>query len=436
MSSVSAIPKLKLYPLYPGGPVVQNTGGLNANSSFTLPGTEFSPAYGVNVPPQSTPLQNTFYQVNRNGQLVERPISEARSFNRSLAVDPFASGYLNAAPVPAVAPKSPDLYQDILALYSVTDLKFSELMTPNNQFRIPQLGIGLQVTTNAAGEVDKIELRPSMQKAIPGFGSKDDPGYALLNTAEITHRATLRSQATVTPIVPGSGDTVQGTPRPDAAQNLQNPFAQLRLERTSNIFNLEPAQGPRELFNTQPLREQAATNPVLERLLQLQPQDNGAAVSGADAVIDAEQARQLAATNARFDVTTSERFKANLVSLVNGAKEAQGNNALQFAQARDGQIQLVPTLPNTSRSNVELGNTSAGADSFQAGANVADALDKKSSGGYMPFHAGSGGGNPFGGFDGSAAFGGYNQRPSTSGGQAGTGQQQDPQRRRPLAYTA
>ncbi len=437
MSSVGAIPKLKLFPLYPGGPVIQNTGGLNAYSDFTIPATRYTPAYGVNQPPQSQPMQDTFFRVNRNGGLESRPLSEARAFNRSIAVDPTVTGYLGSAKVPAVAPQSPDIYRDILALYSITDLKFSELMTPNNQFRIPELGMGLQVTTDAAGDVSKIELRPSMQKAIPGFGSQQDAGYFLLNRSEIMYRATLN--AAPTPIVPGSGPPVPSNAQaqPTGLQNGFNPFNLAQLQPNSGLFGLGAAGKP-ELFDLGGLREQAAANPVLERLLQLQPQEPGVPVSGPEAELDVDQARRLAASNAGLDVTTTERFKANLIALVNGAKDAWGSNPLQLAQARDGQIPMAPSLPAGSRSTVELGGTFANTDSFQAGAGVADALDKKSRGGYLPFQMNSGAGNPFGGFDGSAAFGGYSQRGFGPGAQAGGGgsQQQASQQRRPLAYTA
>ena len=75
----SLIPKLTLFPTYSGGPRIQG-GGLNANSSFRLQPTQFTPAYGVNLPPQTDRTDdNYFFRANANQTLSQVPISQAKA---------------------------------------------------------------------------------------------------------------------------------------------------------------------------------------------------------------------------------------------------------------------------------------------------------------------------------------------------------------------
>jgi hypothetical protein len=174
----STIPKLKLFPLYPGGPQVQNAGGLNANSSFYLRPTRFTPAYGVNIPPDTNPNDtDTYYTLRGDQTIARRSVSEARAYNTSLAFDGTVQGNLKQVAVPAVAPQTPDLYKEAVELLSISDLKFTELMA-QPEFRIPGVGMGLKVTTDGLGNVDTIAISPSSRGQLPGVSDgSNDGGY-------------------------------------------------------------------------------------------------------------------------------------------------------------------------------------------------------------------------------------------------------------------
>ena len=105
---MSSIPQLTMFPLYPGGPQVRGKGYMNANSSFYTKATQFTPAYAVNIPPNSNPVNpNTFYQLNNQGTVSQRPIGQATAYNAPLAFDGSVLGGLKQAAVPAVAPPIP-----------------------------------------------------------------------------------------------------------------------------------------------------------------------------------------------------------------------------------------------------------------------------------------------------------------------------------------
>ena len=432
MSSVGSIPQLKLFPLYTGGPVIQPRGAgpnaLTADSAFRLGGNNFLPAFNVNGGgPIVNPLaQDTFLRINKDNSLSRQPISAANNFNTPLALDPTRVNGLKVAPVPAVAPNNPRKYQEYLESLGVSDLNSAELLSPNNSFNMRWLG--LTVTTDANGDVDKLSVKPSLQSSMPQFGSKNDPNYLLLNRAEISERAILKS-ANSQPAAP----KVQTTNPADAAKKA----AQKALLGNQNLKGLQQPLGllgvKQSVLNPDlnALREQAKNNPILERLLQLQPKDNGLSTTGYQANLDAEESRKLAAVNAKYDVDagnriTNDRSRADMISLIAGAKEMHDTSALTLARQRDGQIPMVPSLPAQPKSNVELGaGLSAGNDN-SFGAGVADSMDKKGKGGYIPFSMSHSGHNPFAGFESGAGSPGGNPFKGTG---TGAGQQQQQGRR-------
>lgn len=416
----SSIPKLVMYPLYSGGPQVKDTNGLNANSVFHLKATKFSPAYGVNTTETSRwDDSDRFLKINGTGNLGTQSVSNTASFNRNLGFDGSVLGGLKSVSAPGTAPGIPDLYASAARLLSVSDLKFTELMSQAS-FTIPNIGLGLKVTTDGAGNVDTIAISPSMQKAFPQLGPRD-PEFRGTNTAKIVERAVLRAPK-ATPVNAAKKSQIAANKPANAFLNVQAPN---KLDRANQaLFNLNALEVNRNL-DTQALRQQAINNPVLERLLRLQPQDAGLSVSGQQAGIGPAEATIIAAAKADFGVSTSDQFKRGMASWVQDALQNQGNSYLQLSRLKEGQMPMAPSLPAATKSAAEAPAAFSGNNSLSADAGVADSGSKRSSGGYIPFQMSSGH-NPF-----QAAV-------STTAGQTGgqTSQQQQKQQRRPLAFMA
>jgi hypothetical protein len=438
----TTIPSLKLFPLYPGGPVVQsNRNVLNANSAFYTRATEFTPVYAVNIPPTTDVSQNTNYlRLGPNQNLTQQPISQAQTFSTNLGMDANALGGLKQADIPAVAPGIPNLYKDIVSLYAITDAQFSDLMAQPD-FRIPTIGMGVQIITDGMGNAVKEVINPGSYGAMPTVPVTSDL-FAGPNRAEITTGATFKAD-------PGVGlgsDSSSDTPvsKPDIPPT--NPFS----TNPSDAVNLTTLGKSAGIFSTDQLsltdRLQSldagavngtAANPLLQRLAQLHPPDSGLSVVGANAQLNAEQARQLAATQAGLDVNVGEGFKQNAVQLASAARPQESYaatyRALGLDRVMDGRIPMAPSMPGAaSGDNASL----SGNAGFAMGAEVMDAKSKRSSGGYIPtrleWHSGQSGsdGAPTG-FGSSGQPGSMGQSGTSAGGQGGR-----PRRQKPMAFIA
>jgi hypothetical protein len=402
----STIPQLTLFPLYRGGPRVNPSGSVSATSSFYFPATEFTPIYGVNVPPQSNRASNTAYSLGAN-QPIQRA-SGGTPFAEPLGFDATVLGGLKKTQVPSVAPVIPNLYEQAAKLLSVSDLKMSELLSQPS-FNIsnigPGTGLGLNVKTDGSGGIDSVSLRLSSAALNPN-PSALDPGFGGLKRAEITTGAVFK-----TTVDSGLGGTTAVQP---ANKLLANTAA------ADNTAVNPLLKGLQELFGAQQVSRLQATdfnlfdfddNPILQRLNQLQPPETGLPVSGFDSAISAEEARLIAASQARLDVTPSPEFRQNVAGLVNAAsRQATDNYANAFKQVNlDGRIPMAPSLPASSQ-GVGHSGAGMGQDGFNLNSGLADANDKKGNGGYIPFQMQS---NTHGGFSGSGnpfmAAGGFSQ---------------------------
>ncbi len=432
----SSIPQLKLFPLYPGGPVVQNRGTLNANSSFYTRATRYTPSYPVNIPSSSTPT-NTFFNIDGKRIVATQPASADQLFNTPLNIDGTASGKLRTATVPSQAPTIPSLYQNAVDLLSISDLKFSDLVNQPD-FRIPGIGMGLKVTTDGMGGIDKVELSPGSRGNLPGVSAiaKD---FVLPNRTDITTGATFFRS--------GLPFNVKGATAANAIKPLQklNPAAlQANLLSQLNPNTLNRNAG---IFKQDQLEKLALSaledknfdfdKVNLEKLFQLQSQDNGIAVAGYDSALDAEQSRQLAASQSGLDVNTSPEFRQNMAELVSAARQPSENYASVFGprldQVMNGRINVTPwqqAAANAGQSGMGANSGSA----FEMGGAVADAASRKGrSAMYMPFQMDSGSQGQ--GFANANPFtGGRLQSGMSFGGQ--TGAEQQFQRRRPMAFMA
>ncbi len=420
---MSTIPQLTLFPLYPGGPQVRNTGGINAYSSFYLRGTNFTPAYGVNTTPQTSRTSDqTYFTINSNQTLTSQNVSSASVFSKNIGFDGSVLGGLRQTPVPVVAPAIPDLYREMAALLSISDLKMADLMAQPS-FRLPTIGMGLKVTTDGMGGVDTIEISPSsrgINPDVPVIG-KD---FGRPNRAEITTGATFRADP---PVGLAGASRANSTPAAKPTQNLlnnakvpqfnPNDFNINSLNRNAGIFNLDRLDALKQF------PEIDLDNAILQRLAQLQPQEQGLPVFGFDATINAQQARQIAVNQAGLDIVPGNRFRDNIASLAS-ARPGESYGAAFRPQMMDGRIPMAPSLPNTGAGGAQTGSAFGDVPNFSLGASVADAMSRKGSGGYIPFNMSSGGGQ------------GGQPSPFMMGGGMASGGRSSQQQRKPLAFIA
>jgi hypothetical protein len=444
------VPQLTLFPLYRGGPQVQGRSGVNANSAFYTQANAFSPAYAVNIPPATSRDFSTSYLTMGNSgskRIEQRSTSQIRDFDRPVWLGEIP-GSIRQAPVPAVAPVIPNIYQAMADLLAVTDAHYDDLMAQPS-FRIPTIGLGLKVTTDGMGGVDTIEISPSSRKANPRTG-ETSPDFSLQNRTDVTSGAMMGADTGVglsikRPVKPTS--TIDNPPQPLNTQqpglgDLANPF-QKDLGRNAGIFNLQRpgALPPQPPVNLRDL------NPIQQRLFQLQPPELGLAVSGAGAAVAADQARQIATVKARLEVNTSTRTKDNIANLASGGKQAESYAAAFRPQTMDGRIPMAPSLPNAFANAGGASTGFGGSDGFNLGGAVSDAMNRKGRGGYIPFQMqGQDAGTSGGGAGASPFFGSGSQQGGMGfgagqGGMSfgmGSGNQGDQprQRRRPLAFTA
>jgi hypothetical protein len=440
----STIPPLTMFPLYPGGPKVQNTSGsLNANSAFYLRPTRFTPAYGVNIPPDTDPMDtDTYYTLLGNQTLLARPISGIQPFDTPLSLDGSATGALKQVATPTVAPTIPTLYDNAVKLLSITELQFSDLMAQAD-FRIPTIGMGLKVTTDGMGNVDTIAISPSSYGTIPGIAATS-PDFGFSNRTDVTTGATFKTldagfELGGTNAIPASSSKL-----PTIANNTAlNPLPQFNLSglgKTAGIFNLDSL----EQLTLDALQNPKSTDldtlaPAFAQLYQQQT-PGGLAVSGADSALNAEQSVQLAAVQAGLNVSPSNAAQQNIAAYVSAASRPQETYAAAYAprmdQVMNGRVNVQPWQPTTASNSGSL-NYGNGA-MFEMGSAVADAMSRKGRGSYIPFQMSGGqsqgqtfgGSNPFLGAGTSSGGSGM----GFAGGQSQSGGQLF--HRKPLAFTA
>lgn len=441
----SSIPKLTMFPLYPGGPKVQNTSGsLNANSAFYLRATQFTPAYGVNIPSNTNPSDlNTYYTVRGDQTLMTRPVSDIQPFTTPLALG-GTPGSVQQTVAPAVAPQTPSIYNQAVQLLSISDLKFSDLMAQPD-FRIPGIGLGLKVTTDGMGNVDTVAISPSSRGELPSIAATS-PDFGFSNRTEITTGAIFKTIDPGFELGGSSANVPVKSSQPNTALNSSiNPLQPLNvngLGKTAGIFNLDNL----EQLTLAALKDQQgpeldSLTSTLQRLYQQQT-PGGVAVSGAASSLDAEQSRQLAAVQAGLNVSPSTTSQQDIAAFVSAASRPQESYAAAYApkmdQLMNGRVNVTPWQQAAASSSGGM-NYSNGA-MFEMGSAVADAMSRKGKGSsYMPFFqmgGGQTGGQSFGGANpfmsgtgtssGGMSFGGHSQ----SGGQAFR------MPRKPLAFTA
>lgn len=422
----TAIPSLKLFPLYPGGPVVQgNSGTLNANSAFYTRANQFSPSYAVNIPNTTDSLNNTYYSLQADQTLRQQALSQASNFSGLLGLDANTPGGFRRLSVPTAPPDIPSVYQSIINLYTITDANYAELMS-QSEFRIPNLGLGLKITTDGMGGVDTIAIDPSARALLPNL-SVLSKNFAGPNRTKITTGATFNV---------GSG---LGNSSPVSSKPILKPKPRLGNTPTS----IAPT------VKTAPVLPKTSTpgsiNPflsktVLERLAQRNVPSTGLAVVGANSQLTAEQSRQLATHQAGLNLSSTGDFRKTVAELASAARPQENylnaHRKIPVDRLMDGRLPLAPSLPTGNTQRNPVGDASQ--NNLALGSEILDAGSRRSSGGYVPFRSGASfEQNPQSGFflGGQTGQGGGNTNLG-SGLMSGQNQRQGTPQRRPLTLMA
>lgn len=445
----SAIPTLKLFPLYPGGPVLQaNRGSLNGDSQFYTQSNRFTPAYGVNL---STGLNrdtaNLSYTIRGYQAVSDKNSGASVLFNTPLQFQGKTPGKLARASTSGTPPSIPSVYDDLQKLLTISELNFSQLMAQPS-FIIPTIGMGLKITTDGLGGVAKQEISPSSRGSIPKLSViSDDFGAA--NRAEITIGATKK-------VGPGVGlgetlfdttPTVKAKPLPQDNNALLSPIN--TLKGNNGIFKLD-RQAQLALDALTERENNLGELSILDRLHQLQPQEGGLGLSGYNAQLDAEQSRQLAATQAKFNVLPNERFRENVASLTSAYIRQPESYAAALNPANNRMDQLMNgkiNIPSSALTDAgaQKGSATSGGSAFEMGNSVSDAMSRKGKGAsYVPFrqtaqgqsgHA-FGNANPFMGSNTGMNSGASGNGPAFGGGHQQSASRQFRPPRQPITLMA
>ncbi|MGE0199406.1 MAG: hypothetical protein AB7P76_00405 [Candidatus Melainabacteria bacterium] len=423
---------LKLYPTYRGGPVVNasRSNAIGADDSFTVQATAYSNGYEVGVQPDTVPFSdNTYLTFSRSGGLSSQPVSQASDLNGFLSLSGQGTG-VSSASLPGVNPGYPAQYLDFLRSLALSEFNVADYLTPNNTFQLPGVGIGVEYTTDALGNIDSHRLNPNtltqLQGNLPGATGAD---FALMNRykALISLLKALPGNSDAGAVPPGIKARLAQLLGIDALSDagLNNLLG--FLKKSAGLTPLRPG-GNTPL----PLAAGADTadNPVLVRLRALQTtrlNDTGVALTSSAA--ETTTARQAAAVRAGLNVRLGEDFQENIAQLTRqhltqGGVYAQSQTVMQAMQHL---MPMVPTLPNASELR---GNAEPGGNGLGPSGDMMDSSGRRSSGGYLGFSLGTSGGSSGGASGGGSggAAGGFSG--GFSGGSSSGGNPFSPPRQR------
>lgn len=379
--SSSAIPPLKLFPLYPGGPVreVRSLG----DARFKIRSTEFSNAYAVNTPYSNNPFQNgNSWQLGEGGQIDQTRADGSNYYNRNLEISNSNPGRLSSGSVPSTPPEVPESYRDQVSMYEINDSRYNQLMSQSS-FDLPNIGMGLRVTTDGNGGVANIAIQPSAFAVQAGFnpaGLQNGP-----NRAKISAGAVFKVDPTSIPISSGSSKTV--TPIKTALNNAVQAKPNVKAKAALNPLlpggqPLKPGDGRMNLAPGA-----ADFNPVLARLAQLSIPDQGLALTGINSQVSPNQARDLATVRTGFDVSTSNLFQKNAAELLSNGRFQENyvtvHQQIPMDRLMDGRVGMNATLTPTLRGGSGTATGGVTMDNVTEIADVLDSASRRSTGGYV-----------------------------------------------------
>ncbi|MEB3287564.1 MAG: hypothetical protein VKJ04_08685 [Vampirovibrionales bacterium] len=363
------------------------------------------PSYPVNAQPTEDRTGDNFYFIREPGSgrlidantLSQKQIADIMAFDQPLGFVNTPVGANKGGPIgrvevtatPETAPEAPAKYGDYLNSLQYSDKQLDALKSQAT-FKIPNVGLGLLATTDGAGNVTGVKIDMTYQGLTWREMDVLNPLYNFINRQDILLRATLNSPGANLALDADNSQRVGKAPDSNATgttsliPTLQNPL---------NI-GLNSLLGGG--LNTG-LNNDLGKNPVLDRLLSLQPREQGLLVSGFDTQLDFANSRNLAASQARFDVQPGNYFDRNLQQLtqsfVGQGVAAQGDGKTTLAQdlaniiaqqqslsanltkQMDGRIPLAASLPSA---NDLLKQTLSGSGQLPPVMPVEDAMAKKS----------------------------------------------------------
>jgi hypothetical protein len=378
--SSSAIPPLKLFPLYPGGPVreVRSLG----NTQFKTRSTEFSNAYSVNTPYSNNPFQNgVSWKLGAGGEL-ERTRANGNYYDQPLQLDDNNPGRVTGGSVSGTPPEIPESYRDQVAMYDISDARYNELMAQSS-FDLPNIGMGLRVTTDGNGGVSNIAIQPSAFAIQAGFNPA-----GLLNgpdRTKISAGAVFKVDPTSIPIPSGSSKTVK--PIKTALNNAVQANTNVKAKAALNplLPGGQPYKAGDGRMNLAPGAPDF--NPVLARLAQLSIPDQGLALTGINSQVSPNQSRDLATVRTGFDVSTSTSLQKNAAQLLSNGRFQESyvtvHQQIPMERVMDGRVNMNATLAPPLRGGSGSGSGIATMEPVTEIADVLDAASRRSAGGYV-----------------------------------------------------
>ncbi len=406
--SSSAIPPLKLFPLYPGGPVreVRSLG----NTQFNIRSNEFSNTYAVNAPSTRNPFENgVSWKLSQGGQIEQTRADGTNYYNRNLEIDNSSSGRLTSGSIPNRPPEVPESYRNQVARYEINDSRFNELMAQSS-FDLPNIGMGLRVTTDGQGGVANIALNPSAFAVQQGFYPGGLPNGP--NRTEISTNAVFKVDPSSIPIPSGASKAVK--PMKTVLNNAVQPSTTVKAKAALNPLlpggqPFKPGDGSHSLAPGA-----ADFNPVLARLAQLSTPNQGLTLTGINSQVSVTQARNLASVRAGFDVSSSDNFQQNMAQWASNARLQESYTTLHrptpIDRLMDGRIGMNATVtpPLRGSQGLSFGTAAMDVEGLTKMADVLDSASRRSAGGYvlqsfvdtstsgegsMPFNSNSDGGS-------------------------------------------
>lgn len=339
---------------------------------FRTPQTEYLASLQVNGPANRQALPQSPLGFTANGlvgQVAQPTLAQAITFG--------SSAYASKTNLSEAAVTQP--YTQRIQSYAVQPANQAQLMASRDFyiFNGPREGAGLHVLTDGTNVTD-VSLAPLNKDNRSGTR----PAVPFVDRSDISDRAAGK----ISNGIPTNSLQLIGQPnaantlldRLNALDGQENPFQVLPLKASVKAGaqlrrEISPLQGP----------SGADINPLLQQFQRIRQTDFLAAqVTGPDAEITNEQARNLSTVNAKYGVRVDESLQINLARLrENLAVEAShGKLAQRVLQVRDGAMPTTPYVP--------LGETSPTATWTGSGNNIlfqletaVDTAGKKSAGG-------------------------------------------------------
>lgn len=369
------------FPLFGYDGSRTNARAIPVDSTFKTTKNEFAPSFTYNA--QVSLADTARYLEQTYGLQTDGQYSQAGQVNPQSTTNLLNYGQQTYAPSTQINYDNVvDQYQALYNQLSVSDANYDTLVA-SGQFSINNGALGISVTTDGTN-VTGVSLDPYNQDLQNGNA---------LNNIQTLDRTAISTGLTAKgsdPIVASDiNKLTDKAVKPVTSQAVvpQEPVTTnpLLLRDDSKIQQLFGGLGQ----NTGITPKEASDNPLLAALLKSQPKAIPTPVIGIDSTLKPQQSRQVAVVNAALDVQFSDAHKENLSLL----KDTMAQSAMRAVPKNAVDARLQTGMPNPfAQVSQASANSNAGwSQGSQNQLNAsADSLDKKSSGGYIPFNMGSG----------------------------------------------